>query len=93
MKNLAFMRIAILAVFFALPWADAAGQVASDVPGTGSIGESGSRSGTSGAAHLLVPLTARYASLGASTTGGLPGMSGLEALHALQVLRRRRERQ
>ena len=40
------------------------------------------RVGTSGAVELLVPLTARYVSLGASTTSALPNMNGLEALYA-----------
>ena len=40
------------------------------------------RAGTNGAAELLVPLTARYASLGNSTTSVLSDMNGLEALFA-----------
>lgn len=40
------------------------------------------RSGTAGAAELLVPLTARYTALGNTTTSGLPDMNGLEALYA-----------
>ena len=50
--------------------------------GSGSLGESGSRAGTAGAAELLVPLTARYTSLGATGTSGMVGMNGLEALYA-----------
>lgn len=51
--------------------------------GGGSLGESANvRSGTAGAAELLVPLTARYTALGASTTSGLVGMNGIEALFA-----------
>ena len=38
------------------------------------------RRGTAGAAHLLVPVTARNASLGASATSGLSDLSGLEAI-------------
>lgn len=38
------------------------------------------RRGTAGASQLLVPVTARSASLGASLTGGLTGLNGLEAL-------------
>ena len=38
------------------------------------------RRGTAGASQLLVPLTARSASLGASMTSGLAGMNGLEAI-------------
>lgn len=48
----------------------------------GSLGQSGSRSGSAGAAELLVPPTARYTSLGGATIGGLADMSGLEALYA-----------
>ncbi|MCY4158366.1 MAG: PorV/PorQ family protein [Bacteroidetes bacterium] len=40
------------------------------------------RAGTSGAAELLVPLTARYSALGGATTSVLAGMNGLEALYA-----------
>ena len=40
------------------------------------------RRGTAGASQLLVPTTARSASLGASTTSGLAGMNGLEAIFA-----------
>ena len=40
------------------------------------------RRGTSGATQLLVPLTARSASLGASLTSGMAGMNGLEAIYA-----------
>ena len=50
--------------------------------GSGSLGESGSRAGTSGAEELLVPLTARYTSLGGAVSSGLTGMSGLEALYS-----------
>lgn len=50
--------------------------------GGGSLGESGSRAGTSGAEELLVPLTARYTSLGGSVSSGMAGMSGLEALYS-----------
>ena len=38
------------------------------------------RRGTAGASQLLVPVTARSASLGASMTSGLVGLNGLEAL-------------
>ena len=38
------------------------------------------RRGTAGASQLLVPVTARSASLGASLTSGLNGMNGLEAI-------------
>lgn len=40
------------------------------------------RRGTAGAQQLLVPLTARNASLGEATTSGLANLSGLEALYA-----------
>jgi hypothetical protein len=40
------------------------------------------RGGTAGSAYLLLPLTARMASLGSATTGGLSTMSGLEASYA-----------
>jgi len=40
------------------------------------------RRGTAGASQLLVPVTARSASLGTSMTSGLTGMNGLEALYA-----------
>ena len=39
------------------------------------------RTGTAGASHLLVPVTARLASLGTSVTGGMASMNGLEALY------------
>lgn len=45
-------------------------------------GESADRSGTAGAAHLLVPLTARYTALGSTTTSGLANMNGIEALYS-----------
>lgn len=48
----------------------------------GSVGETGSRAGTSGAAQLLVPLTARYSALGTATTSGLTSFNGLEALYS-----------
>ena len=38
------------------------------------------RRGTAGASQLLVPVTARSASLGASMTSGIAGMNGLEAI-------------
>ena len=44
--------------------------------------ESPERSGTAGAAHLLVPLTARHSALGATTTSGLANANGIEALYA-----------
>ena len=50
--------------------------------GGGSLGESGSRSGTAGAVELLVPVTARFTGLGGSTTSGMTDMNGLEALFA-----------
>ena len=37
------------------------------------------RSGTVSSAHLMIPLTARSASLASATTGGVTGMNGLEA--------------
>lgn len=40
------------------------------------------RRGTAGASQLLVPVTARSASLGASMTSGMAGMNGLEAIFA-----------
>ncbi|GIV57427.1 MAG: hypothetical protein KatS3mg042_0340 [Rhodothermaceae bacterium] len=40
------------------------------------------RRGTAGAAELLVPLTARYASLGGTLTSGISTLNGLEALYA-----------
>lgn len=40
------------------------------------------RKGTAGAQQLLVPLTARYASLGGSLTSGLAGVNGLEILYS-----------
>jgi len=40
------------------------------------------RRGTAGASQLLVPVTARSASLGASLTSGMAGMNGLEAIFA-----------
>ncbi len=40
------------------------------------------RRGTAGATQLLVPLTARSASLGASMTAGMVGMNGLDAVYA-----------
>ena len=40
------------------------------------------RVGTVGAVELLIPATARYVSLGATTTSALPDMNGLEALYA-----------
>ena len=40
------------------------------------------RVGTAGAVELLVPLTARYVSLGSSPTAVLGNMNGLEALYA-----------
>ena len=40
------------------------------------------RVGTSAAVELLIPVTARYVSLGATGTSALPSMNGLEALYA-----------
>lgn len=40
------------------------------------------RRGTAGAQQLLVPLTARYASLGGSMTAGMANMNGLEMLYS-----------
>ncbi len=40
------------------------------------------RRGTAGAQQLLVPLTARYASLGGSLTSGVANMNGLEMLYS-----------
>ena len=39
------------------------------------------RAGTAGATYLMVPVTARLASLGAAATGGMADMNGLEALY------------
>ena len=40
------------------------------------------RSGTAGSAYLLIPLTARTASLGGNVTGGMADLNGLEATFA-----------
>lgn len=40
------------------------------------------RAGTSGASYLMVPLTARTASLGTALTGGLSNLSAVEAVQA-----------
>jgi len=40
------------------------------------------RRGTSGATHLLVPLTAHSASLGSTLTSGMANLSGLDALYS-----------
>jgi hypothetical protein len=40
------------------------------------------RSGTAGSSHLLVPVTARSAALGATLTGGMANLNGIEALFA-----------
>lgn len=40
------------------------------------------RRGTAGASQLLIPVTARNASLGASLTSGLSDLSGLEAIYS-----------
>lgn len=45
------------------------------------IGGNTNRDGTAGAQYLLVPPTARIASTGATSTGGVQGMNGLEALY------------
>ncbi len=50
--------------------------------GGGNVGQSGSRAGTSGAAELLVPVTARYVGLGGTATSGLNDMNGIEALYS-----------
>ena len=50
--------------------------------GSGSDRPNTNRAGTSGAAELLVPLTAHYSALGGSTTGVLSGVNGVEALYA-----------
>lgn len=39
------------------------------------------RAGTAGAAYLMVPVTARMASLGSAITGGLADLNGIEALY------------
>ena len=39
------------------------------------------RAGTAGAAYLLVPVTARMASLGSAITGGMANLNGIEALY------------
>jgi hypothetical protein len=48
----------------------------------GSLGESGSRAGTSGATELLVPMTARTTALGGATAAGMADMGGVEALYS-----------
>lgn len=74
---------ALLVAFFALVVAGFGEARAQDVgSGGGTIGESGSRAGTAGAAQLLVPVTARYAALGSAGTSGVAGMNGIEALFA-----------
>lgn len=74
---------ALLVVSLALVVAGFGEARAQDIgSGGGSIGESGSRAGTAGAAQLLVPMTARYAALGSSGTSGVTGMNGVEALFA-----------
>ena len=50
--------------------------------GGGSLGQTGSRAGTAGSAHLLIPVTARHTALGATSTSGLANMHGLEALYS-----------
>jgi hypothetical protein len=47
----------------------------------GSLGTSGTRAGTAGAAELLVPLTARSTALAGATAAGIDGMNGVEALY------------
>lgn len=48
----------------------------------GSLGESGSRAGTAGAAELLIPMTARTSALAGATSAGMISMGGLEALYS-----------
>jgi hypothetical protein len=79
--RLAFLLVAALALLLTSP-AEVRAQSTVVGSGAGSLGESGSRSGTAGAAELLVPLTARYTALGGAATGGVEGMSGLEASYA-----------
>ena len=50
--------------------------------GSGSDQPNTNRAGTSGAAELLVPLTAHYSALGGATTSVLSGVNGIEALYA-----------
>lgn len=64
-RNIIYLALLLLAPAF-LPY-----QAQAQIEGTG---------GTAGAAYLLVPSTARVASLGGTLTGGLPDMNGLEAL-------------
>ena len=70
-------------MLFCLVVLTAPAAIAQDVgSGGGSLGESGTRTGTAGATELLVPLTARSTALGSATASGLTGMGGLEALFA-----------
>lgn len=75
--NLWYTLLALCLVGFAPNLA-----TAQDTGGGGSLGESGSRAGTSAGAELLVPLTARFVGLGASTTSGTADMNGVEGLYA-----------
>ncbi len=45
------------------------------------LGQGSDRRGTAGATYLLLPVTARTASLGNNATGGMGSMTGLEAIH------------
>ena len=69
------MSLLLMALYAAPAWAQGVG-------GEGSNAPDQNRVGTAGAVELLVPLTARYVSLGNSTTSGLSDMNGLEALYA-----------
>ena len=78
-KHTALSLVSLLILgFVALP---AMAQGGGDA-GEGNTSGDQDRFGTNGAAELLVPLTARYSSLGSSTTSSLPDMNGLEALYA-----------
>jgi hypothetical protein len=77
--RLAALLVASLALVVA-GFGDAQAQSANGTGG--SLGQSGTRSGTAGAPELLVSPTARYAALGASGTSGVTGMNGIEALFA-----------
>ncbi|MBT8399170.1 MAG: PorV/PorQ family protein [Rhodothermia bacterium] len=46
------------------------------------LGQGEDRRGTAGATYLLLPVTARTAALGNTSTSGFSSMSGIEALHS-----------
>jgi hypothetical protein len=82
-KNMPARLAALLIAAFGLVLTVPGDVHAQDVgSGGGSLGQSGSRAGTAGAAQLLVPITARYTALGGASTSGVEGMSGLEAAYA-----------